>query len=552
MTNTMEDIAKFAKAIFIIGSNTTEQHPVFGYKLRQAVLQRGAKLVVADPRDIPITDFATIHLRHKPGTDVALVNGLMHIIMKNGWQDNDFIQERTEGFEAFADNLEKYTPETVSQITGLTVEELNLAAKLIGENKPMAVLWAMGITQHTTGVINVLSLANLQMLLGNMGVPGGGTNPLRGQNNVQGACDMGALVNVFPGYQSVASDAAREKFNQAWWVEFPEESGRNPTTLFGDIPGKTVTELANGLLDGGVRGLYIIGENPIMSDPDSNHVRACFNAGEFIVLQEIFPSETSEFADVLLPGVTFAEKNGSFTNTERRVQQVNKAIENIGDSRQDWWITSQIAKQIFALEKGHFVGDYSRWDYNSAEEILEEISALTPIYAGVLPERLTAGEHLHWPVSSADHPGTPILHVGKFSRGLGKFTVCDHIPADELPDREYPLILTTGRVLYHWHGAEMTRRVDSLLALHDESIIEINSEDAQRYGIHDMDKVNMSSRRGEMIGRALVTDRIAPGVVFGSFHFPGEQNVNNLTNPALDPTAKIPEYKVCAVKIKAV
>lgn len=552
MTNTMEDIASFAKAIFIIGSNTTEQHPVFGYKLRQAVLQRGAKLVVADPRDIPITDFATLHLRHKPGTDVALVNGLMYIIYQNGWQDEAFIQERTEGFEVFVENLAKYTPDIVSEITGIAEDELYQAAALIGKNKPMAVLWAMGITQHTTGVINVLSLANLQMLLGNMGVPGGGANPLRGQNNVQGACDVGGLVNVFPGYQAVTNEAARDKFNKAWWVDFPEDVGRNPETLFGDKPGLTVTELAHGLLDESVRGLYIIGENPIMSDPNSNHVRECFTAGEFIVLQEIFPSETSEYADVLLPGVTFAEKDGTFTNTERRVQRVNKAMENVGNSQQDWWITSEIAKRIFALENGTLAGEYAGWDYASASEILREIAALTPIYTGVTPERLAAGESLHWPVPSEDHPGTPILHVGKFSRGLGKFTVCDHIPAEELPDEDFPLILTTGRVLYHWHGAEMTRRVDSLLSLYDESIIEINPEDAERFGIVDADKVSMSSRRGEMVARALVTDRIAPGVVFGSFHFPGEQNVNNLTNPALDPTAKIPEYKVCAVKIKPV
>jgi len=547
----MGDIADFAKAIFIIGSNTTEQHPVFGYKIRQAVLQRGAKLVVADPRDIPITDFATLHLRHKPGTDVALVNGLMHIILKNGWHDQAFIQDRTEGYEAFAENLEKYTPEVVSEITGITTEELYQAAQIISENKPMAVLWAMGITQHTTGVINVLSLANLQMLLGNMGVPGGGTNPLRGQNNVQGACDMGALVNVFPGYQAVTSEQARDKFNRAWWVDFPDGIERDAESMFGDKPGQTVTELANGMLDGSVRGLYIIGENPIMSDPDSNHVRACFNAGEFVVLQEIFPSETSDYADVLLPGVSFAEKDGTFTNTERRVQRVNIALENIGDSRQDWWITSEIAKQIFELENGRYVGDYSGWDYESANDILIEAAVLTPIYAGISSERLASGESLQWPVASSDHPGTPILHVGKFSRGLGKFTVCDHIPAEELPDEEYPLILTTGRVLYHWHGAEMTRRVDSLLSLYRESIVEINPEDAHRFGIRDEDKVSMSSRRGEMLARALVTDRIAPGVVFGSFHFPGEQNVNNLTNPALDPTAKIPEYKVCAVKIRA-
>ena len=546
----MADIAENAKAIFIIGSNTTEQHPVFGYKLRQAVLQRGAKLVVADPRNIPITDFATLHLRHKPGTDVALVNGLAHIILKNGWENHEFISTRTEGFEDFTESIKTYTPELVAEITGLSAEELLQAAEILAKNSPMAVLWAMGITQHTTGVMNVFSLANLQMLLGNMGVPGGGTNPLRGQNNVQGACDLGALVNVFPGYQQVVNEGVREKFNQAWALTNKRQNGSEYVSLFGDTPGLTVTEMTNGLLDGSVRGLYIIGENPIMSDPNTNHVRECFDNGEFIVLQEIFPSETSQYADVLLPGVTFAEKDGTFTNTERRIQKVTKALDVEGDARNDWEITSQLSKRILDLEGKDVQGPYAAWDYESPEDILKEISALTPIYAGVNVERLSNGEQLQWPVLSKDHPGTPILHVGKFSRGLGKFNVCEFVPAQELPNEEFPLILTTGRVLYHWHGAEMTRRVEGLVELYPESVVELNPEDASKFGISNADKVRLLSRRGEMVARARVTDRIAPGVVFGGFHYPGEQNVNNLTNTALDPTAKIPEYKVCAVSIE--
>ena len=550
MTNPMADIAENAKSIFIIGSNTTEQHPVFGYKLRQAVLQRGAKLVVADPRNIPITDFATLHLRHQPGTDVALVNGLAHIILKNGWQDQEFISARTEGFEEFAESLETYTPEVVAEITGLTPSELHQAAEILAKNSPMSVLWAMGITQHTTGVMNVFSLANLQMLLGNMGVPGGGTNPLRGQNNVQGACDMGALVNVFPGYQQVVNENVREKFNQAWKLTKNEGDDADSESLFGEKPGLTVTEMTNGLLDRSVRGLYIIGENPIMSDPNSNHVRECFEHGEFIVLQEIFPSETSQFADVLLPGISFAEKDGTFTNTERRIQFVSQALDVEGEARNDWEITSQLAKRMLEVEGRVPQGPFAGWDYQSPAEILAEISSLTPIYAGVSAERLLNGEKFHWPVLDQEHPGTPILHVGKFSRGLGKFNICEHIPAQELPDKEYPLILTTGRVLYHWHGAEMTRRVDGLVQLYPESVVELNPDDASRFGIVNADKVRLTSRRGEMLARVWVTDRIAPGVVFGGFHYPGEQNVNNLTNTALDPTAKIPEYKVCAVSIE--
>lgn len=549
----MQDVVENAKAIFIIGSNTTEQHPVFGYRIRQAVLRRGVKLVVADPRNIPISDLASLHIRHKPGTDVALVNGLAHIILKNNWHNQTFIQERTEGFEEFLVSLEDYDPETVSRITEVPVGQILEAAEILALNSPMAVLWAMGITQHTTGVMNVFSLANLQMLLGNMGVPGGGTNPLRGQNNVQGACDMGALVDVFPGYQRVVNDDVRRKFDQAWKLESSLSSKGNPAEqLFGDKPGLTVTEMTNGLQKGDVKGLYIVGENPIMSDPNSNHVRDCFQKADFLVLQEIFPSETSNYVDVLLPGVSFAEKEGTFTNTERRVQMVRQAIRPKGNSRQDWEIISDLACRIIALEKKQAVGDFAGWQYNSPKAIMEEIAALTPIYAGISYERLNNGEQLHWPVKDETHPGTPILHTIQFSRGLGKFNICEHIPADEMPDEQYPLLLTTGRVLYHWHGAEMTRRVDGLVEIYPESVVELHPEDASRYGIPKGGKIRLTSRRGEMVARVNVTDRITPGVVFGGFHYPGEQNVNNLTNTALDPLAKIPEYKVCAVKVEFV
>lgn len=550
MTNTMADIAENAEAIFIIGSNTTEQHPVFGYKIRQAVLQRNIKLVVADPRNIPITDFATLHLRHKPGTDVALVNGLAHIILKNGWHDQAYIDERTEGFEAFAAGVEEYPPEVVAEITGLTVEELEEAAELISVNSPMAVLWAMGITQHTTGVMNVLSLANLQMLLGNMGKPGGGTNPLRGQNNVQGACDMGALVNVFNGYQAVTNPDVRLKFNQAWEMSPVSADVMKAESLFGDSPGLTVTEMTNGMYDGSVRGLYLIGENPIMSDPNSNHVRECFETGEFVVLQEIFPSETSKYADVILPGISFAEKAGSFTNTERRIQKISPAINSVGEAKPDWQITMGIANKIFEIEGVEPTGPWAAWEYTGVVDIMEEIAALTPIYAGVSYDRLANERALHWPVKDSDHPGTKILHVGQFSRGKGQFSVCDHIPAQELPDDDFPLMLTTGRVLYHWHGAEMTRRVGGLVEIYPESVVELHPEDAKKFGITPDSKIKVSSRRGEMVARVNVTDRISPGVVFGGFHYPDEQNVNNLTNTALDPTAKIPEFKVCAVKVE--
>jgi len=549
MTNPMQDIADNAKAIFIIGSNTTEQHPVFGSLIRQAVRQRGVQLVVADPRAIDITEFAALHIRQKPGTDVALINGLMKIILDNGWQDQDFIDGRTEGFEEFRQTVEKYTSEEVSKITGVSIDDLQAAARILALNKPMAVIWAMGITQHTTGVMNVLSLGNLQMLLGNMGVPGGGTNPLRGQNNVQGACDVGGLPNVFPGYQRVTDQPMREKFALAWELQSSASPG-STAPMFGDQPGLTLIEMMNSAGEGDVRAIYILGENPAMTDPDVNHVKECLRACEFIVLQEIFPSETAEFADVLLPGVTWAEKTGTFTNTERRIQMVRSAVTPPGNARSDWEIIAELARRILALDELHPAGPHANWAYVAPAQILAEIAALTPSYAGVSHERLERGEQLQWPVTAADHPGTPILHVGQFSRGKGKFHSCEHLPPEELPDSDYPLYLTTGRVLYHWHGGEMTRRAMGLLQVYPESLVEISPEDAASIGLNGTNKVRVSSRRGQMISKVAVTDRVAPGVVFGNFHFPAEQNVNNLTIAALDPVAKIPEYKVCAVKVE--
>jgi formate dehydrogenase major subunit/formate dehydrogenase alpha subunit len=543
MSNTMQDIVEQAKAIFIIGSNTTEQHPVFGTKIRQAVLNRKVKLVVADPRAIDICEFAELHLQQKPGTDVALLNGLMHIILANGHQDETFIKERTEGFNDFQKTIEKYNPELVSQITGITVESLYQAADILAENKPMAVIWAMGITQHTTGVMNVLSLGNLQMLLGNMGVPGGGVNPLRGQNNVQGACDLGGLPNVFPGYQRVTDESVREKFKSAWAFDTggPE---------FGEQPGLTVIEMINKLGEGELRALYILGENPMMTDPDINHVRECMEKGEFVVLQEIFPSETSHYADVLLPGVTWAEKDGTFTNTERRIQLIRPAVTPPGEARPDWQITAEIARLVLQLEGNIPVGPQAGWEFNSVAEIQDQAAAITPIYAGVTHERLNKGEQLHWPVRGLEHDGTPILHIGQFTRGKGKFHSCEHLAAEELPDNEYPMFLTTGRVIYHWHGGEMTRRAKGLLEIYPETLVEVSPEDALKIGLNGKDMVRITSRRGEMVARAVITDRVSQGVIFGNFHFPGEQNVNNLTIAALDPIAKIPEYKVCAVKIE--
>jgi len=545
MSNTMADIAEQSQAIFVIGSNTTEQHPVFGSMLRQAVHQRGVKLIVADPRKIDLTDFATLHLRHKPGTDIALMNGIMHVIVQKGWQDDAFISSRTEGFDTLRQSLTKYTPDYVCEITGVSQNALIEAATIIGQTKPMAVIWAMGITQHTVGVQNVFSLANLQMLMGNMGVAGGGVNPLRGQNNVQGACDMGCLPNVFPGYQSVSNETIEAKFSDVWALN-------NRTVLFSKYPGLTITEMIDGGLTGTIRGSYILAENTVMTDPDVNHVRQAMAKSEFTVLQEIFPSETADYADVLLPGVSFAEKDGTFTNTERRIQLIHNAVTSPGEAREDWLITAELAKRILAYRQQTPKGQYAGWDYASAAEVMDEIAALTPSYTGVSHQRLHQGEQLHWPVSDKQHCGTPILHVDKFTRGAGLFHPTEHLPATELPDADYPLCLTTGRVLYHWHGAEMTRRSAPLTALYPSSLVEISAEDAARLGIKPGQTIHIVSRRGEMTAQADISERVPQGLIFGNFHFPDEANVNNLTIGALDPIAKIPEYKVCAVRVDKV
>jgi formate dehydrogenase alpha subunit len=539
MSNSMDDVAQHAAALFIIGSNTTEQHPVFGARLREAVTRRKVPLVVADPRKIDITEFAALHLRQRPGTDVALVNGLMYIMLEKGWHDEAYIAERTEGFEEFKATVMQYPPDKTAAITGVPVEQLYQAAEILGTHKPMAVIWAMGITQHIVGVRNVMTLANLQMLLGNIGKPGGGVNPLRGQNNVQGACDMGGLPNFYPAYQSVTNETARQKFEAAWGIGLP------------DKVGMTVTEMMPAAAAGKLKALYIMGEDPVMSDPDSAHIRHCLEACEFVALQDIFPTETAAFADVLLPGVSFAEKTGTFTNTERRVQMVRKAIEPVGEARDDWRIIAELARRMLAdgprQPKG---GTHAGWDYADPAAIMTEIAAVTPSYAGISHARLEKGDRLQWPVRDAQHGGTPILHTAQFARGKGKFAPVDHIPPAEMPDDDYPMVLSTGRVLYHWHGGEMTRRARGLMAVYGHPLIEVNPDDAARLELGDgHNRVRVTSRRGAIEAQAWVTDRVPPGMVYANFHFP-EASANELTLAALDPVAKIPEYKVCAVKVE--
>jgi formate dehydrogenase major subunit/formate dehydrogenase alpha subunit len=539
----MDDVAQKAAVFLIIGSNTTEQHPVFGSMIRQAITSRGAKLIVADPRRIDITEFATpqyggMHLRHKSGTDVALLNGLMYIILEKGWEDRKFIDERTEGYQEFIEAVKDYPPQKTAEITGISIEQLYQAAEIMGTQKPMAVIWAMGITQHIVGVRNVMDLANLQMLLGNIGIPGGGVNPLRGQNNVQGACDMGGLPNVYPGYQAVPIEEVHNKFVTAWGV---------PLSL---KVGLTVTEMMPAAGEGRIKALYILGEDPVMSDPDSGHIRHCLEVCDLVVLQEIFPSETSFYADILLPGVSFAEKTGTFTNTERRVQMVRQAIPPLGQARPDWQITTELAKRMLVVgERRPGTAPYASWEYANTAEILKEAAALTPSYAGITHARLERGDRLQWPVKDESHPGTRILHTTQFARGKGKFMPIDHIPPAEMPDDSYPILLNTGRVLYHWHGGQMTRRAQGLMDIYDRALVEINPDDAAHKDLEDRCRVRITSRRGSIEAEAWVTDRVPPGMVFANFHFP-DSSANELTLAALDPIAKIPEYKVCAVRLE--
>jgi formate dehydrogenase alpha subunit len=526
MTNSIRDF-EVTDAVFVIGSNTTECHPIIGAAIKRAVVHRGAELIVADPRAIELTEFAAVHMQQKGGTDVALVNGMMNAILEEGLQDAEFIAERTEGFDELRKAVEPYTPEMAAKITGVPAEKIREAARLYARAEAASIVYSMGITQHTTGTDNVLSLANLAMLTGNVGKAGAGVNPLRGQNNVQGACDLGALPNVYPGYQKVDDETAREKFEKAW------DATLSPT------PGLTVVEIMNAAAEGRVKALYVMGENPMLSDPDVNHVEEALRNLDFLVVQDIFLSETAELADVVLPAALFAEKEGTFTNTDRHVQRLRKAVEAPGEACPDWEILSDLARRM-----GY------EMSYPDPAAIQDEIASLTPIYGGITYDRLETGG-LQWPCPDREHPGTPFLHKGTFTRGLGKFHPVEFAPPKELPDEGYPFVLSTGRILQHFHTGTMSRRSEVLDRLVSVGAIEVHPEDAERLGIEDSQPVRVASRRGRIEIPARVTERVAPGTCFLAFHY-REAPANRLTIAALDPVAKIPELKVCAVKIEPV
>ncbi len=529
MTNPIYDITHDVDAILLVGSNPEEAHPVVGMQIRQAVA-KGTKLIVVDPREIDLAKKADIHLKLRPGTNVAFANGMMNVFINEGLIDEEYIKERTEGFEKLKEIVKDYTPEKVAEICHIDAEKLREAARIYAKAEKAPIIYCLGVTEHSTGTEGVMSMSNMAMMVGKLGKSGCGVNPLRGQNNVQGACDMGAMPNCFPGYQKVTDEDVRKKFEKAWGVELDGNIGTHATDIF------------PAAIRGDVKGLYIYGEDPVVTDADTTHIIKALKSLDFFVLQELFMTETAQYADVILPGVSYLEKEGTFSNTERRVQRVRKAITVEGDMRLDTDIIIDLMNRM----------GYPQPHVTSAE-IMDEIASLTPSFAGISHARLdseeVAGQGLQWPCTAPDHPGTPIMHVGKFTRGLGWFYPAEYVPSSELPDDEYPLMLTTGRILYHYTTRAMTGRTPGLMEIEGKSFIEMNIEDADKLGIANGDKVTVTSRRGEITSTARVGRKTNPGETWMPFHFP-DGNANWLTNAALDKYARIPEYKVCAIKVK--
>ena len=524
MTNSVNEILD-EDLLFVIGSNTTEAHPVIGIKMKQAV-RHGTKLIVIDPRRTELAAMADLWLPLRSGTDIPLINGLMHIIVKEGLQDEAYIRERCEGYEELLKTIEAYTPERVASLTGIPVEKLQEAARLYATTKKAGIFYTLGITEHICGTDNVKSLANLALLTGHVGFPNAGINPLRGQNNVQGACDMAALPTDLPGYKKVANPEHRAFFEELWGCSLSSDKGL------------MIPEMFDAALDGTLKAMYVMGEDPVMSDPNANHVKKAFEAMEFVVVQEIFMSETARFADVIFPATCYAEKDGTFTASERRVQRVRKAVEPPGEARVDWTIIARIAREMGA--KG--------FDWTSSEEIFEEIRAAMPMYRGMTYERLgTTG--LQWPCPTEDHPGTPYLHKDGFSIGKAKMTPIDHVEPAEPVCKDYPTLLITGRRLEHYNV--MTRFSPTLDAIVPCEMAEMNPEDARELGLAEGDLARVTSRRGSVVTRVTVTDKVKPGSLFMTLHFK-ESPTNELTIDAYDPVTLTAEYKIAAVQVEKV
>lgn len=528
MTNSIDEI-KGASTILAIGTNTTQAHPVLALQVKAAA-RNGAKLIVANPKKIDLCRHAAIHIQQRPGTDVPLLMGMIRVIVDEGLADMDFVRQHCENYEQFLESLKEFDLENVEKITTVPREKIAEAARLYATNGPSSILYCMGITQHSHGTDNVWAISNLALVTGNIGKPSTGVNPLRGQNNVQGSCDMGALPNVYTAYQKVDQPKIQEKFESAWGAKLSA------------TPGLTHTEVFDEILTGKIKSLYLVGENPVVSEANASHAIEAMEKVDFLVVQDIFLTETAKLADVVLPAASFAEKDGTFTNTERRVQRIRQAIAPVGESKSDWEIVSAIAGKMGA----------EGFAYSSAQEIMEEIASLTPSYGGITYERLQKGG-LQWPCPTIDHPGTPTLHTEKFATASGKAKLVplSFRASAELVDNEYPLLLTTDRSLFHYHTGSMTRRVEGLEQLDSEELLKINPADAAKLGLTDSEMVQVSSRRGRMQVKTKFTRICPPGIVSMTFHF-AESPTNMLTSAALDPVAKIPETKVCAVRVEKI
>ena len=553
MSNSIAEMADL-ECFIVTGSNTTENHPVISTFLKRAVRQNGARLIVIDPRQIEMTRFADLWLRQRPGTDTALFSAMAHVIVTEGLYRREFVDSRTEGFAEYAQSLEDQTPEWAETVTGVPAEDIRRAARWYATASSAAIYWGMGISQSTHGTDNALTLSNLALLCGHIGRPGTGLNPLRGQNNVQGCSDSGGMPTVYTAYQLVSDAEIRHKFEGAWHTRLPDQ------------PGLTTTEMVDGILTGQVKGWYVMGENPLMSEPHLNHARHALEHLEFFVAQDIFFNETNVYADIILPAASFAEKDGTFTNSDRRVQRVRQALSPPGQARADWDIVAELARrsirricqdaeqhedsachemdQAICQQAGAMLAN---WTYAHPTEIWDEMRQLTPDFYGITYERLEQEGGVHWPCPTPQHPGSPYLFAESFPRGRGKFWPVAYGTHSELPDEEYPFVLSTGRVLYHWHGGTLSR-ASVLTDIWPECTVEMHPHDANRLGLETGDWVEVSSRRGGLTARLLVTGRSPEATVFIPFHF-AEAAANVLTDQRLDERAKIPDYKVCAVRV---
>jgi len=523
MTNTIPEFDN-ADCILVTGSNTLEAHPIIGSRMLRAK-EKGAKIIVVDPRDTPLSRISYLFLSQRPGTDIAWINGMLKVIIDEGLVNEEFVKTRTAAFEELKEAVRGYAPEKVEQTTGIPKEKLIEAARVYAKADKAMLAYAMGITQHSNGTDIVKGLANLAMVTGHIGKESTGVNPLRGQCNVQGACDSGGLPNLFPGYQRVDDEAVRTKFEKAWGVNLPAK------------PGLTLTRAMNEAATGKLKAMVIFGENVMISDPDLNHVEEAVKKLEFLAVSDIFLTETAQLADVVLPAACYAEKDGTFTNTDRALRMVRKAVDAPGEARADWVIACDLGKKFGS----------SGFGFSSPAEIMAEMATVTPIFGGMSYEKIDS-KVVRWPCPAKDHPGTRVLHTKKFTRGLGLFAPVQHAPPAEVVSEEYPFILTTGRNLFQYHTGTMTRRSPKLEREAPEPYVEINKGDAKRLGIGDGERVMVSSRRGAITLKARVTERIVQGTVFIPFHY-AEAAANKLTNAALDPISNIPEFKVCAAKV---